>query len=448
MNIFFSGIGGSGVSALAGFTADKGHSVTGSDRLFDSNPAHPLRSQLQRAGITIVPQDGKALSPSYDLVVYSTAVESHNPDLIRARQLTITRKTRPEFLADLVSAYQTIAVAGTSGKSTVAGMLAFLMKKLGLRPNFIGGGRVKQFASSRRAGNYMIGDSPVLIIEACESDGTIVHFKPEHSIITNLRLDHHSIDKTAHMFEKLSDNTKGFVVLNNDDKHLAACAVSNPVYFSIQNKSRYTAENIRYFPLKTIFTVRNQPFELCLPGIYNLYNAISCIAFLLEYGIAASGIADALSAFTGLERRFDIYLNNKKNLVIDDYAHNPHKIMNLMTTAQRLSAGICFIFQPHGYSPVRLLKDEFIRVFAENLRDSDHLILLPIYYAGGTVTEDVTSATLADGIRASGRSVEVIEDRKIIFHKLRLWSDYVVFGARDDSLADVARKIADKLKLG
>lgn len=436
------------MSALAGFSANKGHSVTGSDRLFGNNPHHPLRSRLENAGITIVPQDGKALSPLYNLVVSSTAVESDNPDLIRAQQLAITQQTRPEFLADLVSSYQTIAVAGTSGKSTVAGMLAFLMDKLGLKPNFIGGGRVKQFASLQSAGNYLVGDSPVLIIEACESDGTIVHFKPEHSIITNLSLDHHAIDKTAHLFEKLSHNTTGCVFMNNDDNHLAACAINNPVSFSLEKTSRYKAENIRCDPLKTTFTVKNQQFELSLPGIYNLYNAIACIAFLLEYGIDASTIAHALSAFIGLERRFDIHLNNGNNLVIDDYAHNPHKIANLVQTVQRLSASICFIFQPHGYNPVRLLKDGFIQVFAENLRDPDHLILLPIYYAGGTVAKDVSSATIAEGIRASGRSVEVIKDRKIILDKLHLWSDYVVIGARDDSLAEFAKAIADRVKLG
>jgi UDP-N-acetylmuramate--alanine ligase len=367
--------------------------------------------------------------------------------LIRARQLAITRKTRPEFLADLVSAYQTIAVAGTSGKSTVAGMLAFLMEKLGREPNFIGGGRVKQFMSLQNAGNYTTGDSRILIVEACESDGTIVHFRPDHTIITNLELDHHSIEKTGHMFEKLSDNTKGCVFLNSDDDHLVARMISNPVHFSIHSNSSYKAGNIQYYPFKTLFSMHDRQFKLYLPGRYNLYNAVACIAILMELGFDAERIADALSAFTGLERRFDIHLSNEKYLVIDDYAHNPHKIMNLLTSAQHLSDSICFIFQPHGYSPVRLLKDEFIQVFTEHLRESDHLILLPIYYAGGTVAKNISSATLANGVRASGRSVEVIEDRKMIFDMLHRWSDYVVFGARDDSLADLARDIADKLKL-
>ena len=143
MRIFFSGIGGSGVSAIAAFMAEKGHYIAGSDRLFDLSAGHPLRNCLEENGIIIFPQDGRGLDGSFDFAVVSTSVEKDNPDFRRAEMLGIPLKTRPEYLAEIVSAHRTIAVAGTSGKSTTSGMLAFLMQRLGLMPNFIGGGRVK-----------------------------------------------------------------------------------------------------------------------------------------------------------------------------------------------------------------------------------------------------------------------------------------------------------------
>jgi UDP-N-acetylmuramate--alanine ligase len=178
MRIFFSGIGGSGVSAIAGFMAEKGHLIAGSDRLFDMYSGNPLRNCLEENGVRIFPQDGQGFDGSFDFAVFSTSVEKDNPDFKKAEMLGIPLKTRPEYLAEIVSAYRTIAVAGTSGKSTTSGMLAFLMHRLGLMPNFIGGGRVKQFRTRRNSGNYLAGGSDTMIIEACESDGSIVNYKP------------------------------------------------------------------------------------------------------------------------------------------------------------------------------------------------------------------------------------------------------------------------------
>jgi UDP-N-acetylmuramate--alanine ligase len=198
VKIFFSGIGGSGVSAIAGFMADKGHTVCGTDRLFDRDPGSRLCRLLKSKGIVVVPQDGSGLDSSFDAAVFSTAVEKDNPDFVRAERLGITIRTRPEYLAEIVSGFRTVAVAGTSGKSTVSGMLAFLMSRLGMGPNFIGGGRVQQFRIPDNPGNWIAGDSDMLVIEACESDGTIVHYRPAYTIISNLDLDHHSIKACHH----------------------------------------------------------------------------------------------------------------------------------------------------------------------------------------------------------------------------------------------------------
>ncbi|MEN8263828.1 MAG: Mur ligase family protein [Nitrospirota bacterium] len=445
LKIFFSGIAGSGVSAIAAFMADKGHIIAGSDRAFDLDPGHPLKDRFNTAGITIVPQDGSGIDNTFDFAVFSTAVEPDRPEVIKAGKLGVPVRTRPDYLAEITASFNTIAVSGTSGKSTASGMLAFLMARLGLDPNFISGGRVKQFKTSSHPGNSMTGDSDYLVIEACESDGTIVNYKPQHSIILNLAFDHHSVEKTSAMFETLMENTKGKIILNADDENLNKISVRDAVTFSINNESDYKAEQIEYKPFSTDFTLKGTRFSLSLPGSYNLYNALSCIAFLSEIRISMEDIAAVLPEFQGIDRRFDIYLNDGESLVIDDYAHNPHKISALMETVRKLGERVCYIFQPHGFGPTRLMKREYIETFIANLRDTDHLILLPIFYAGGTAAKDISSNDLAQEIKSAGKSVKVVEKRTDILDRVNEYKVYVVFGARDETLAEFAEQISAKM---
>jgi len=446
LKLFFSGIGGSGMSAIAGFMADRGHRVFGSDRLFDAFPDHPICTILKAKGAVIVPQDGSGIDRSFDAAIFSTAVEDNQPEVVKARRLGVPMKTRPEYLAEIVSAFRTVAVAGTSGKSTTAGMLAFLMKQLGLQPNFIGGGRVRQFKTHSNPGNALAGSSDLFVIEACESDGSIVDYRPFFSIITNVSLDHNTVEKTSGMFETLGRNTKEITVVNSDDPHLSRCHFENPVWFSVDRESAYRPEAVEYHPLSTTFRVHSAAFQLSLPGKYNLYNALACIALLAGMGIPLRDISGVLPDFSGIERRFDIHLNDGRHLVIDDYAHNPHKIAALMETVKSISPGICYIFQPHGFGPTRLMKQGYIDTFLQHLRREDHLILLPIYYAGGTSQKDIASEDLLREIQRAGKSAEVLPGRKLLFDRLEEWDHYVVFGARDDSLGNFAQEIAARLK--
>ena len=392
-----------------------------------------------------MPQDGSGLDDSFDLAVFSTAVEPDMPEAAKAKELGICIKTRPDYLAEISEIFDTIAVSGTSGKSTTSGMLAFLMERLGLEPNYIGGGRVGRFRSDKNPGNWRAGNSERLVIEACESDGTIVNYRPQYSIILNLALDHHPVEETAAMFGTFIKNTEKKVILNADDARLMELAGKDTVTFSIDGPSDHRPDMVEYGPFSTDFTLHGTKFTLSMPGRYNLYNALSCIAFLSETGTPLDAIAGVMPEFDGIDRRFDIYLNDGEHLVIDDYAHNPHKIGALMETMKDLSEDICYIFQPHGFGPTRLMKDEYIEVFANNLRSTDRLILLPIFYAGGTTAIDISSNDLADGINARNRSVEAVEDRSKIMGMFDEFRTYVVFGARDESLADLAREIAEKL---
>jgi len=446
MKIFFSGIGGSGLSAIAGFMADKGHTVAGSDRAFDRDPMHPLKKRLLSGGISIMPQDGSGLDDSFDFAVFSTAVEPDMPEAAKAKELGISVKTRPDYLVEITEAFDTIAVSGTSGESTTSGMLAFLMERLGLEPNFIGGGRVGRFRTETNPGNWLTGESDRLVIEACESDGTIVNYRPQHSIVLNLALDHHPVAETARMFETFIRNSYKKVILNADDEKLMELVGKGTVTFSIDNPSDYRPDAIEYRRFSTDFSLHGTKFTLSQPGRYNLYNVLSCIAFLSETGTPLDAIAGVLPEFDGIERRFDIYLNDGEHIVIDDYAHNPHKIGALMETIKGLGEGVCYIFQPHGFGPTRLMKDEYIEIFANNLRSTDRLILLPIFYAGGTSTRDISSNDLADGINARGGPAYVVKERDEIMGMLDEFRTYVVFGARDESLADLAGEIAERLK--
>ncbi len=444
--IFFSGIGGSGMSAIAGFMADRGNIITGSDRTFDENPSHALIDLLKRKGITIVHQDGTGINSEFDLIVFSTAVEKSQPEYQTAQSLRLPIKTRPEYLFDITKEFKTIAVSGTSGKSTTSGLLAFLMHKLGLMPNFIGGGRVKNFKNAKNLGNSISGESDLMVIEACESDGTIVNYLPKDSILLNIGLDHHSIEKTSEMFEKFLKNTSGLKIVNADDPNIEKITIKNAVTFSIDNQSDYKAVNAIYMPFNSAFKLNGITFNISIPGKHNIYNSLSAIAMLSEMGIPLGDIANALPQFRGIERRFDIHLNTKNHLVIDDYAHNPHKISCLMQTACNIKEDICYIFQPHGYAPTKMMKDDYIAAFASNLRKSDHLVLLPIFYAGGTANKDISSYVLAEGVRAKGKSAEVVEERRSVLERLDEWTNYIVFGARDETLSDFTRAIARLLE--
>jgi UDP-N-acetylmuramate--alanine ligase len=442
LKIFFSGIAGSGVSAIADFMSQRGNSISGSDRAFDMNPDHCLKKFFLSRGITLFPQDGSGLDSSIDFAVFSTAVESDHPEALRAQELAIPCKTRPEYLAEITGSFRTIAVAGTSGKSTSSGMLAYLMKELGLSPNFIGGGGVKSLQKDGSRGNALSGSSDFLVIEACESDGSIIHYSPEVSIFLNLAFDHHSVEKTAEMFQVLMGKTKKSIIMNADDSNLTPLSGKNRIPFSLNAHSQYRACDIDQKDFSSEFTVNDVRFTLNLPGQFNIYNALSCIAVLSEIDIDLRMIADVLPSFQGIERRFDVHVNDGQRLVIDDYAHNPHKIAALMDTTKNLRDRICYIFQPHGFGPTRMMKSEYINAFADNLRSLDHLILLPIFYAGGSVRRDISSEDLAEGIRTRGKSAEVIEKREEILRRSDDWDNYVILGARDDTLADFAKKMA------
>ena len=458
MRIFFSGIGGSGVSALACFMAGSGHSVSGSDRAFDLIPEHPVAALLGKKGIRLFPQDGSGIDRSLDLVVASTAVEAGTPEITKSKILGLPLKTRPEFLAELSGKFDTIAVTGTSGKSTASGLMAFLMRELGLKPNFIGGGRVKVFKNDKNLGNILAEGSRLLVMEACESDGTIVNYSPRHLVILNLELDHKGIGETSLMFGKIAENTSGMLIMNADDDNLRQLRITERerpdfkkkkiISFGMGPGADFRAEGLKLGPFSSEFTTKGVRFKSALPGLYNVYNCLAAIALVWELGASPEKIASALPGFSGIERRFDVHLNTGSRLVLDDYAHNPHKISCLMQ-AMRLGKEqkrICYVFQPHGFGPVRMMKNEYIEAFAQNLGNEDLLIILPIFYQGGTVSMDVSSEDLARGISGKGKRAIAVPGRSQVLEHAAAWDCVVIMGARDETLSLLADQVASVLK--
>lgn len=433
------------MSALAAFVAEHGAVVWGSDRNYDIEPNHKLYRMLKSKGISLAPQNGSGLDKSFDLVVFSTAVEPDHPEALRAKELALETTLRPDFLAGIINSFNSIAVSGTNGKSTTAGMLAFMMRELGMRPNYVGGGRVKQFQTQSNPGNSLSGGSDLLVAEACESDGSIVQYHPAISLISNLSLDHNRIDETEAMFLTLAENTRCSVVVNADDPNLKAALPQASLTYGIGKKSDVMAYDIVMHGFSSKFKIEDVSFETKLPGRHNLYNALAAVAVLKLLDIPLAAMVNPLSDFRGIDRRFDIHLDKDGFLVVDDYAHNPQKIAALMQTVSAERGKTCYIFQPHGFGPTRLLKNGYVQTFRSFMRKEDQLFILPIYYAGGDVHRDISSEDLVSPLRNSGYAAEVLPSRNDLYDRLEEWSTFIVFGARDESLSDLAQGIADRL---
>lgn len=445
--IFFSGIGGSGMSALAAFLSARGQKVVGSDRDRDQGLNIRTFETLEHSGISLVPQNGEGLDASFSRVVFSTAVESGNPDAVKARELDLARISRPELLSEIINRYRSVAVAGTSGKSTTSGWLAWSLCQLGVEPGFLGGARVRQFHTRERLGNMLPGASDILVAEACESDKTIVHYHPRMAVLLNVSRDHHDVPETQDLFRKLCDHTAEQVIVNGDDPDLAGLSAPGMLRFGSSPGVDIRAENIDLKPLSSSFEVEGVAFTVRLPGLHNVYNALAVVAVLRCFGIELPQMVEPLGSFEGVERRFEIHLNQGGRLVVDDYAHNPDKIAALMTAVSRITASACYVFQPHGYGPTRFMKEGYIDTFRTFLRKEDRLLILPIFYAGGTVARDISSLDLVTPLAQTGLKVELLGDRGLLSEREQLAGvdTVVIFGARDESLSDLARTVATYL---
>jgi len=459
--LHFVGVGGSGMSALAQYHAHRGGRATGSDRAFDQGERSEIRAQLAAAGVQVVPQDGRALDAGCAAVVTSTAVEDAIVDVARARELGIPLRHRSELLAVYVARHRTIAVTGTSGKSTVTAMIWSILHGCGLDPRLLTGGPVAALQAAGLLGNAYGGDRPSdhpwLVIEADESDGSLVRYHPYVGVVLNLGRDHKEPAEVAAMFSEFRVHCGGPLIVGDDPNldFLRPGATS----FGLSARADVRATELELGPRGVAFVVEGTRLTVPQPGQHTVLNALAAVAAGRAVGLGPAEMAAPLAGFAGVARRF-VSLGTAGGVeVIDDFAHNPDKLAAALATAHgRLAAGaqagpggaaapgrVLAVFQPHGFGPTRFLRDDLIAAFARHLAPRDVLWLPEIFYAGGTVARDISSADLAAQIAAAGRDARFCPDRADLPRKIaaeaRPGDLVLVMGARDPSLTGLARAV-------
>jgi UDP-N-acetylmuramate--alanine ligase len=452
--LFFSGIGGSGMSALAQVLNQGGREISGSDRRNDREESPELFRRLSAQGIRLFPQDGSGVGPDLDAVVISAAVEQDTPDYRRALELGLTVLPRPALLAALVNSRRGVCFAGTSGKSTASALAAFALTELGFHPGVITGAPLVNYQDGPTLGNALPGAGELYVVESCESDGSLVDYRPSVGVILNIERDHHELDRLLEMFSLFAAATRERLIWNADCPNTASLGLGDrsglarTVSFGIDNPAAaLRAGNLRPGPLSCRFSVGSLELETPLPGKYNVYNTLAALAACEAVGAGREDFARVLPGFRGTARRFQVVGRAAGVTVIDDYAHNPAKVRAVLSAFSSWPGlgRLIVVFQPHGYAPTRFFLEELVEAFIGSLSVRDLLVLPEIYYAGGTVARDISSRDIAGRVEEGGRSARFFERRAdsapFIAREAAPGDVVLVLGARDDSLTVFCRDV-------
>ena len=341
---------------------------------------------------------------------------------------------------------RTIAVTGTSGKSTVVAMIFEILEAAGRGPSVITGGALIALQKRGLTGNAFRGKSDLLVVEADESDGSLVNYRPAVGVFLNLTKDHLEVSALRDIFLKFRANVTTALV-NADDAALADIHADSS--FGLSSGSIH-AEDLQLSAAGSTFRVKDVSFKLPVPGRHNAENAVAAIAACTNEGVSLADCSRALASFQGVARRFQSLGSARGAEVVDDFAHNPAKIAATMTAAHLRARRILAVYQPHGFAPTRHLKNELIAAFAEGLRPEDRLWLPDIYYVGGTASKDISSRDVVDPLRAKGLNALHIPERAaivaLITAEAKAGDLVLVMGARDPSLSDFALAILTALR--
>jgi len=409
MKIHFIGIGGIGASALAKYYLARGHKVTGSDLV-----ASEITDSLKKLGakIFIGPHRSRTVLDQIDLVVYSPAVPTDNPELKRAKKLGIECQSYPEALGELTKKYFTIAIAGSHGKSTVAAMTGLLLEKAGLDPTVILGTKLKEFGSS----NCRVGKSKYLVIEADEHLASFLNYWPKIIVLTTIEADHLDFYKNLKNYvlaykKFISQLPKsGILIANKDDKNIQKLKSQiSKLHLKTQN---YSLKQLEAKKIKKI---------LKIPGKFNISNALAALTVTRVLKIPDKISFKALSEYKGSWRRFEITktLYPKPYTLISDYAHHPTQIKVTLEAAREKfpRKEIWCIFQPHQYQRTYYLFKDFVKVFKE--APVDKLIITDIYDVAGRETLKIKKKV------SSEKLVKKISKNKVIYLKKEEILDYL-----------------------
>ncbi len=419
--IHFVGIGGIGMSGIAEIMHSLGYVVQGSDKRQSQNT-----DRLERIGIKVfIGHDAKNVENA-SVVVYSSAIKPNNPELIRARELKIPCLTRAEMLSQIVRFKKSVVVSGSHGKTTVTSLCASILEMASFHPTVVNGGIIHSYNT-----NAKLGTGDWAVIESDESDGSFTQFFPTIGIITNIDKEH-----ITHYgnFENLKSAFKTF--LNNlpfygagivciDDPNIADIVKNMTdrkiITYSIEQNSMFRAVNIKKSENGAVFDVAHndeiiQDISIPLLGDHNIKNALSAIAMATELGISMDIVKATLSSFTGVNRRFTKVGVIGETLVIDDYAHHPTEIKSLLKSArQKVSGKIVIIHQPHRFTRLNTLFDEFCHCFDL----ADEIIITPVYKADDVETAPITADDLYKALKSQEKDVLFANEQNEIQEILR-----------------------------
>ena len=459
---FFCGIGGSGMLPLAQILKGRGAAIAGSDRSHDQGRTPEKFAALERQGFALFPQDGSGMVSADQILVASAAVEDTIPEVIRARELGCLRMTRAELLSVLFNTSGAgIGIAGTSGKSTVTGMLGWILHATGGDPTVMNGAVMKNFVSEDRPfASAIVGKPGAFVSEVDESDGSIALYRPAVGVLLNVSLDHKSMEELRVLFGDFLARS-GVAVINADNAEALALLprAKQALTFGIdQEKAQIgvVPGSVADGPVRQAATIIDRhddaeyPLVLNLPGRHNLSNALAAIAGAVAAGVPVGKAVAALAGFEGLARRFNIIGTSESGItVIDDFGHNPEKCAATLRTLKTHPGRVIAFFQPHGYGPLKQMGHELAETFAEELGPDDVTIMCdPVYY-GGTVDRSVGSERIIELIEEAGGLADHVASRedcgKLIASMAKPGDRIVVMGARDDTLTQFAGELLKQL---
>ena len=443
---------------LAAIVRASGARVSGSDRALDAGRLAGKFDYLRSLGIRLFAQDGSGLAEGATLVT-SAAVEETIPDVVRARDLGLAHVTRPELLAQLLNAAATsVAVGGTSGKSTVTGMIGWMLHAMHRQPTVMNGAVMKNFVSPATPfASALVGDPELFVGEVDESDGSIALYHPAVAVLGNVSLDHKSMEELRTLFAGFLGAANKAVV-NLDDPEARALAEALPadrlVGFGLDAPgATLVARALDLAPDGARFTLDaggvSHRVALAVPGRHNVQNALAALGAIHALGLPLDEAVAALARFAGLKRRLETVGVAGGVKVIDDFAHNPDKIAATLATLTAQPGRLLLMFQPHGYGPLAKMGEELARTFVAGMRKGDRLYLPDPVYQGGTVDRSRGSDWLAAAIREAGGDAIHLAEREATGVALlaeALPGDTIaILGARDDTLSEFAADLIDRL---
>ncbi len=403
-HIHFVGIGGIGMSGIAELLLNLGYKVSGSDlRLTD------ITRRLARLGGIIFEGHRPEQIHGADVVVISSAVGAENPEVLAAKEAIVPVIPRAEMLAELMRLKYSIAVAGAHGKTTTTWIIASVLDHGGLDPTVVIGGKLDSLGTNAR-----LGQGEYIVAEADESDGSFLKLSPTIGVVTNINAEHldfyGDLDKIKEVFLDFINKVPfyGMAVLcldNEGIQDLIPKIKKRFITYGMTSQADYQAKDLSFEGLRSRYRITHRGEELGsvvlnLPGIHNVYNSMASIVIGMELGIPFDTILRALEGIEGVQRRLQVKGTLEEVTVVDDYGHHPTEIRLTLQTVRQCwpDQRIVVAFQPHRYSRVAALFDDFTRAFYE----ADSLLVLPIYSAGETPIADIDGQALCEGIREHG----------------------------------------------